>query len=304
MSGSAILDLAVGVVFVFLLVSLICTQVGDKVSTWLRWRSKDLESGIRRFIMADDKGLSKTFFDNALIKALVPQDTAITGWLMNSPFKQWVYQDKSRSNLPPKTFVQVLFNVVVPAASGVTTLDELVKAIQGIQNQSLRERLLPRVTKADGTIDNARKNLENWYDLTMEKTTGIYKRNMWGFALLTAALVTLILNVDTFSIATRLWQDSALRSAVAGTAQDFVKNNQDAQALATLQKLDLPIGWVIVSDRRLPVMPADWVKTSPSENLPKAVLFKLAGWLITMLAGAQGAPFWFDLLRKLTTKSV
>ena len=234
MSGSAIFDLAVGVVFVFLLVSLICTQVGDKVSTWLRWRSKDLESGIRRFIMADDKGLSKTFFDNALIKALVPQDTAITGWLMNSPFKQWVYQDKSRSNLPPKTFVQVLFNVVVPAASGVTTLDELVKAIQGIQNQSLRERLLPRVTKADGTIDNARKNLENWYDLTMEKTTGIYKRNMWGFALLTAALVTLILNVDTFSIATRLWQDSALRSAVAGTAQDFVKNNQDAQALATL----------------------------------------------------------------------
>jgi hypothetical protein len=78
MSGSAILDLAVGVVFVFLLVSLICTQVGDKVSTWLRWRSKDLESGIRRFIMDDDKVLTNAFLDNALLKSLVPEDTAVT----------------------------------------------------------------------------------------------------------------------------------------------------------------------------------------------------------------------------------
>jgi hypothetical protein len=28
-------------------------------------------------------------------------------------------------------------------------------------------------------------------------------------------------------------------------------------------------------------------------------LAKLAGWLITALAAAQGAPFWFDLLNKL-----
>lgn len=146
------------------------------------------------------------------------------------------------------------------------------------------------------------KNIENWYDLMMEKTTENYRRNMWGFALFIAALVTLILNVDTIAIGTKLWQDSALRTAVANTAQDYVKNNQDAQVLTTLQKLDLPIGWLRTPGKVLPVMPTDWTRTDPSSNWFEAVFLKLAGWLITTLAGAQGAPFWYDFLRKLTQR--
>ena len=221
-------------------------------------------------------------------------------WLMTTPFKGLVYQKEIPAKLVAKTFVQILFKSVVPDASGSTDLKALVAAIEGIKNESLRNRLLPVVTQADEKIDTARKNLENWYDLTMEKTTEIYKRNMWGLAFVIATLVTLILNVDTFSIATRLWQDSALRTAVAGTAQDFVKNNQDAQALATLQKLDLPIGWQI-SAAPFMLTPIDWVKTPP-KDYGWGMLFKLVGWAITMFAGAQGAPFWFDLLRKMTQR--
>ena len=298
MSGSAIFDLAVGVVFVFLLVSLICTQVGDKISTWLRWRSKDLESGIRKFILNGKE--SDAFFDNALLRSLVPQNTVITRWLMTTPFKGLIYQKEIPTKLVAKSFVQILFSAVVPDASGATDLKALIEAIKGIKNESLRNKLLPLVTQADEKIDTARKNIENWYDLTMEKTTEIYKLNMWGLAFVIAALVTLVLNVDTFAISTKLWQDSALRSAVAVTAGDFVKNNQDAQAFATLQKLDLPIGWQI-STAPFSLIPADWVKIPP-KDYGWGVLFKLIGWLITMLAAAQGAPFWFDLLRKLTSK--
>jgi hypothetical protein len=30
--------------------------------------------------------------------------------------------------------------------------------------------------------------------------------------------------------------------------------------------------------------------------------YVILGWLITMVAAAQGAPFWFDLLRKLLSR--
>jgi hypothetical protein len=300
MSGSAIFDLAIGIVFVFLLMSLISTQVGDKISTWLRWRSKDLESGIRKFVMEGDQGLGNAFMGNALFKSLVPEDTTITRWLIKSPLGGWVYQNQVPTKLAAKTFVQVLFNAVVPNAAGATSIDDLVKAVQGIKNDAVREKLLPLVTKADSSIDNARRNIENWYDITMEKTTEIYRRNMWGLSLVIALLVTFFLNVDTIAIGTNLWHNSTLRSAVASTAQDFVKNNQDAQAYAVLQKLDLPIGWHITTTP-FTLTPTDWTRIPP-KDYGLSIMSKLIGWLITMIAAAQGAPFWFDLLKKMTQR--
>ena len=57
--------------------------------------------------------------------------------------------------------------------------------------------------------------------------------------------------------------------------------------------MDLPIGWNVglpqQSVKGTPVLPArtDWLQT-------------LLGWLITAFAATLGAPFWFDLLNKVS----
>lgn len=53
MLGSASLDLAIGLVLFFLLVSLMCSAIREAGETFLKSRARDLESGLR--MMLDDK---------------------------------------------------------------------------------------------------------------------------------------------------------------------------------------------------------------------------------------------------------
>ena len=50
MFGSEILDVAVGVIFVFLLVSMICSAIREGLETVLKTRAAYLEQGIRELL--------------------------------------------------------------------------------------------------------------------------------------------------------------------------------------------------------------------------------------------------------------
>jgi hypothetical protein len=47
MFGSDILDLAIGVVFLFLLLSLICTAINELIEGFVKRRARDLERGLK-----------------------------------------------------------------------------------------------------------------------------------------------------------------------------------------------------------------------------------------------------------------
>jgi hypothetical protein len=107
-------------------------------------------------------------------------------------------------------------------------------------------------------------------------------------------------------------QQQDAQQGEADPGQAAITLEQTVQQLLSLQ---LPIGWEFT-----PVTP-EMIQTSidyglpdPRSNLRNAwnlvpgnspdwlgnVIRKLIGWLATMVAVAQGAPFWFDLLRRLT----
>ena len=68
------------------------------------------------------------------------------------------------------------------------------------------------------------------------------------------------------------------------------------KAVQALETLRLPLGW-----QAAPFKPIDWVPAGRTWSSGPALL-KLFGCLLTALAGTQGAPFWFDILRKLSQK--
>lgn len=88
-------------------------------------------------------------------------------------------------------------------------------------------------------------------------------------------------------------------------------------ATQTLLDMQLPIGWVYQEiDEALVAQSLALGLPDPYDNARNAwnlipgnsdgwlwlVLQKIAGILVTTIAAAQGAPFWFDLLRRLTTR--
>ncbi|HYT25249.1 MAG TPA: hypothetical protein VEP73_02015, partial [Actinomycetota bacterium] len=147
---------------------------------------------------------------------------------------------------------------------------------------------------AAGDLAVFRARVEQWFDDAMSRVSGWYRRRVQLWLVVYAALVCVALNVDTFAIARSLWTNGPVRQAVVAAAGQERGAGLDgvASGVARVRALDLPITWAgsgtPTSDpRRLPRSAGGWAQ-------------KVAGLALSMLALSLGAPFWFDLLGKVT----
>ena len=127
----------------------------------------------------------------------------------------------------------------------------------------------------------------------MDRIAGWYKRTVKVWIVVIAALVTLAMNASSIHIAQELWHHDALRAEFAARASVVAEQGQ------TVGEKDLDD---LVGD--LKTLPIGW-KLNASGDLerPDHILGWLAwllGWAITVAAVSLGAPFWFDLLGKVT----
>jgi hypothetical protein len=274
--GSEILEVAVGIGFLYLLLSLVCSAITEGIARAFAMRSGTLRSGIRN-LLGDPhgKGLAKDFYNHPLIKGLYRQ-----GW-----FDRIIGRDGKPSYISPRTFALALFDTIAstdPAPDSRTFASIRGKVVE-IQNDDLKRALLVCMDSADENLDQARANVERWFEEAMERVTGWYKRKMQLIIVGVAAAMSVALNVDSFEVTNALWNDAALRDAVVAAAQ-----KDTGQALAgdldvireRLEGLGLPLGW-----------------SSAPEGLA-AWSAKVAGLIFTTVALSLGAPFWFDLLNR------
>jgi hypothetical protein len=186
--------------------------------------------------------------------------------------------------------------------------------------------------RGDQMVAATRVNLETWFNDAMERLSGAYKRRAQLTAFIIGFILALILNLDSISVATSLWREPTLRQAIIAQAQNYAPPAASQSSTTTgplenipaletqLQALNIPFGWSITSfdtgGRQCSLMPfkASQVWGIPSQddqgqpvckifsNLPPDILswlIKILGMLMTGIAAAQGAPFWFDMLGKL-----
>ena len=196
-------------------------------------------------------------------------------------------------------------------------------------NQTLNALLLnieEYVTGSETKLAKARKSVEKWFDDAMDRASGVFKRYSQAMALIIGFLVALILNVDSINLTLYLWREPSVREVLAQNAAKFElpQGEMAADPELALQNfrdqfsgLSLPVGWVInestgsaLSDINCQLFPGDKqafgipvIGTSkcvapPQSNNQTNILLKLVGIFITALAARQGAPFWFDFLKR------
>lgn len=147
---------------------------------------------------------------------------------------------------------------------------------------------------AGGDLEAFRAGVEHWYDAAMDRVSGWYKRKVSVALFTIAAVVTVVVNLDSVTIAGSLWTDPTRRAIAAAAAHAGGRAGVEAatEALRRTHSLDLPVGWRIgVAD---PVAAADprrfpWPRDG---GWPR----KLLGLGVTTTALSFGAPFWFDVL--------
>ncbi len=188
--------------------------------------------------------------------------------------------------------------------------------------------------RGEQAIVAARTNIETWFNNAMERLSGAYKRRAQLVAFIIGVLLALLLNVDSIYMATSLWREPTLRQAIIAQAEAYSvapsapaaegETSNPRETIASLQEqlsiLSFPFGWRTdpfdTGGRQCTLLPLNenQVFGFPSQDAGGAPLCKrisnfpidLPGWaskilgiLISGAAAAQGAPFWFDLLRKM-----
>lgn len=330
MFGSTVLEVAVGMVFVYLLVSLVCSGISDKISEVLNWRARDLEKGIRDLLLGGDQEMLNKLYNNNLIQSLATKEyKRVSQVLMKTPVvARMVYQGhpgealaakadnttpepfpaRYPTNIPSRTFVLALFDTFVPKeAGGHTTVADLRNTIATkMPDSGIKKQLLALVTGADAKIEDARTNVGNWFSAAETQMTTMYRQYMFWVSLLIGLGVSVFFNVDSTALVTTLWRDPTERAAVVAQATQYATQSQVAataasQAAQQINALNLPVGWEIAFRPTFILYPSDFAHAQSPAGVT-AWLLKILGWVITAVAGAQGAPFWFDALKKLTAK--
>ncbi len=321
MFGSPVLTLVIGLAFIYVLLSLICTGINEWIAQLVKLRSKTLAEGIESLLT--DATIREQVYHHPLIESLSKNGKTATAKEHEHP-----------SHIPPENFALAVLDTAAAlgraaesddAAKGTSndgarfkTFDELEAQLNLMPESELRTALLALVAKSERKIDKLLTEIESWFDNTMDRVSEWYKRKAQAILVVLALLLTVSLNADTLIIAKNLWQDQELRESVADAAALFVEQNpnlgraaQPAQTTTTpdttsgqvtqpadttgaqtptvqesaaqLQALDLPLGW---SKDDLPRDLGGW-------------LAKILGLFLTVIAVSQGAPFWFNLLNKL-----
>ncbi len=277
MFGSQVLEVAMGLVFIYLVLSIASSGIKELIAGIFSLRSKTLEHAIHNLLNDSNSDLAARFFAHPLIAR-----TARPG-------------DKP-SYVSSRIFVTTLFDLIAPGdGTQPRTLQDLRNGVKTLPNAQLRAAILGFLDSAPGDLEATRKRMEAWYDDTMDRVSGWYKRKAQIIIFVAGLALCTFLNADTFMVVRQLWNDQALRNVVMTEARaEAARANRVADpTLAQVEDAvrltsSPPIGWRLGSKN---------VRGLPSDGY--AWFEKVMGVLLTASAITMGAPFWFDMLNKI-----
>lgn len=290
-----ILDVMLGLIFFFLLMSLMCMIINELISNIFRLRSKNLFVEINRVL--DDATIRNKFWNSGLIRSYCRPCAAVKD--ADAP-----------ERLNPGVFASALIRAI--GEQNGKPLSASIRA-DSILKDVITELEAAAAAKA-GQIEDT---IAAWYDTTMQRASAVYRQKLQLISLLVAVFVCLATNADTHKIAKALWADADLRTQVASAASKYIEDNAEEFASSltdtnantagqnppaqddaepNLQEAfeEFESGLEAINTE-LRSFPIGW----DVENLPSSaseVGATALGIAFTALAITLGAPFWFDLL--------
>jgi len=266
--------------FVYLLLSLLCSAGQELLAGIFSWRASNLKQAINTLLNDPNASFfAEKFHTHPIIDRLAPAG-------------------KSPSYIPAGLFSATVMDLL-REHSGHDPFADVKASVETLPEGPLKQSLSVMVARSNAATDEFIKELEQWFDHGMDRASGWYKRKSqkWMFGI--ALVLAVALNVDSIQIATTISQDSAKREAIVAMAASYpvLKNPTDE----TVKKLVAGKAEAIYSQLEDMGLPIGWKRDGKSiyENLRKSVdRLSLFGWLITACFVSLGAPFWFNMLGK------
>ena len=284
----AMLDVMIGLVLMYLLLSLVCSALVEGINQLLNRRGAALHQQLERLMGRQplEEFCSLPGFGGLSSRGSVrvferpAQDLAAPAGVLikSSLFSRWL--EPLRLSASFRNF---------PSYIPGDTFADLAIVWHETYNQSREwcdDHEFGRVMTALGSEfkdDRAEwhKRVEEWFDKAMARTSGRFKSrtNCWFFGV--AAVLVFISNADSIRLSNEIYRNPAIQQVLVEQAQVIVASGMEEQQQSGKLR-DMMQAFPLLGQRSGPRDRLTWT-----------------GYLITVLALMMGADFWFNALQKL-----
>ncbi|NOU48710.1 MAG: hypothetical protein HOO86_16850 [Bacteroidales bacterium] len=394
MFNSPLLDITIGLVFIFLIYSLLVTSINEVIASLFGLRARMLKSaivvgmlsntskdsrwkslfkGIKGFfgglVHHDDRSveekakIGEKIFDHPLIKnygssrffplpSYIPTNNFSTV-LIDVLLKEFndKVEDIARYKLTLTADNESLENTILNLRNSNNTIK--IKELLAYYGHHYAEKdaapplfiidketwqiLQMHLQNSLYDIDQFVRKIEGWFDDSMDRVSGWYKRQSQLILIILGFMIALIFNVDTLEITGKLSTDKDARDKLvqmATQAVDQYKDDPRVKKMVTADGVEVidnsgenkEINNAIFKEYQAKsdsvknllkgdinktneIIAAGWKTYGGKKSLTGKVGYvlkrtftsprKFLGFMILAFAVSLGAPFWFDLLNKL-----
>jgi len=236
MSISAVIEVTIGLAFIYLLLSLLVSSVNEWFAQVFKTRAIALEKAIKGLLKdppdtgsgkANPNSLGERFYDHPVIKAFCEEKWEKSG--SKSTIK------RRPSYIPARTFAMVVFDLIFPgedvSAKSPQVLTDMIDKAN--IHPDLKIALKTFVISSAAKADNLRKEVEDWFDETMGRLNGWYSRKARLISFAIGIVLAVGLNIDTMVIADSLWRDPSLRAGVTSYVESHWQEYEPAASNET-----------------------------------------------------------------------
>ncbi len=281
----AILSIIIGIVFVLLLFSMLTSAIVEVYHAAYSSRGKHLRETLEIML---GKEVCDKFYEHSYFRQLSSASKPRSS--LKLPI--WIQKD---------TFSNVLADVLTPRNSNLSVPER----INLVENNDLRKVLDFLWRQSHGNQQLFQNKVEAWFDDIMARAKDWFGDSTKWRLFFFGTILAGALNADTIQIYKSLSANAALRDEIVNAAEQF----STSADTALIRDINAP-----PRDSATARANYDVIKSNYIENIQSPLglgwgqskptnwwewLSKIVGWLLTGVAVTMGAPFWFEMLRKL-----
>jgi hypothetical protein len=200
------IEVAIGLGGTYLFLSIIVLALVEGVSGFLNRRGKNLQDALESMLT---KGVATELIAHPLVQSLGKAGN--NGKL------------KVPSYLGPTMFSQAMTDLIAKGHDAKTDIGKGYEVfLAGISDENARKQVQRIVGDKVESVEELQKKLEVWFNNSMDRLSGAYKRNTQWFSRGFAVALVFVLNVNTIEMTKMLWTNPEVRAAAVKKAQQIV----------------------------------------------------------------------------------
>lgn len=252
MTGSVALDVVIGLVFIFLLYSLLASIIQEIIANLLGLRARNLRHALTRMLEDDkyaDKGesnIAKRFAADT-VQVWKRNVNGAKKELLKEFYKQPIikYLASGRYYSKPSYIDQSDFSKAIMGIlkekgarllkydgedDDVALIDKIETALNDKDNTLIEEEtkkhLKDLLENSQNDLQKFEANLEEWFNNMMERASGWYKKTTQFNLFVIGFIIAALFNINAIAITKALSTDEDARDAMVELATNFVEENK------------------------------------------------------------------------------